>query len=236
MLSTSGAGEQGPPFQWPTSVFLYGPPGPLLNWVGWAFARMAPGGFRWSDVKLPGEPVDPLDPIARGVIPEDLLSSPEPLDLAPDHAAANAVISQTGMTDGDLAQLGRVSDFLRLPPTTRARIASTERAVAPLVLVVSNSHRLLPHYTSDSVRTALRTLIAHGVAIFGIFPAVAGEARFIFGNVWRLSASDPREWRETKLEVERAEARSPILPTGIRKLGDLPALAEALRTTLDPIL
>jgi len=225
-----------PPFRWPTSVFLYGPPGPLLNWVAWAYARSAPGGYRWTDVRTATQPPDPMDPVAQGVIPEDRLAIRDSQDLAPDHAAANAVITAGLGTSGDLAQLQRISDLLRLPQRTRDLLVSRGSAGAPLVLVVSNGHRLLPVYSADMVRSALRTLIAHGVALINTFPATPTEARFLFGNVWRLGASDVRQWRHTQLEVEQAEAQGPIPKLGTLRLEEVPIVYEPLSQTLDPLL
>jgi hypothetical protein len=177
-----------------------------------------------------------MDPIAKGVIPEDRLLIRDSQELAPDHAAANAMITAGRGPSGDLAQLERISELLRLPQPTRDLLASKGSTSAPLVLVVSNGHRLLPLYTAEMVRSVLRTLIAHGVALINTFPAPPTEARFIFGNVWRLSASDPRHWRKAQIEVERAEPQGPIPKLGTFRLEEFPTVSDPLRQTLDPLL
>ena len=224
-----------PPFKQPTSVFFYGPPGALLDWVAWAFVSSAPGGYRWTDIRAPGDTLDPAGPLARGVVPEGRLGVGDPRELAPDHAAANAAIT-AGIVPGEShPQLERLSDFLRLPEPTRAFLASRPSSSSPLVLVLSNGHRLLPHYTEESVRSALRVLSGHGIAILNVFPEVPSEARFIFDNVWHLSGSDPHAWRRTRLMVEKGDPVGPIPTKGEMALTDLPALARVLDRALEQI-
>jgi len=223
-------------FQKPTSVFLYGPAGPLLDWVAWAFAQSAPGGYHWTDVRTRIDVPDPAGPVAKGVVPPRSLSVRDPEELAPDHAAANAGIT-AGIRAGDgRSQLERIEGFLRLPRPTQALIASTRPAGPPLVLIVSNGQRLLPMYTVDAVRSALHTILASGIALLDVFAGIPGDARFVFENVWRLGASQPREWREATLEVERATPHGPLPAPGVLKLGAVPVVAEELKRALDPLL
>ena len=55
----------------PTSVFITGQNRTLLQWF--AFASLHPYSSRvyWTDVRLPGEVLDPLDPIALHRIPDE---------------------------------------------------------------------------------------------------------------------------------------------------------------------
>jgi len=231
---TEGGGFE-PPFKHPTSVFLYGPPGALLDWVAWAFASSAPGGYRWTDIRGPGDALDPAGPLARGVVPEAQLGVGDPRELAPDHAAANAVIT-AGIVPGEPhPQLERLSDFLRLPEPTRALLASRPSSSFPLVLVLSNGHRLLPYYTEESVRSALRVLSGQGIAILNVFPEVPSEARFIFDNVWRLSRSDPHGWQRTHLTVEKAGPLGPLSTEGELGLQDLPSVTRILNHVLEHV-
>jgi len=223
------------PFEHPTGVFLYGPPGALLDWVAWAFAAAAPGGYHWTEVRPRGQSGDPLGPVARGVIPEALVGLRDPQDLALNHAAANAAITAGIRPDEHRPALDQLSEFLRLPDPTRALIASRRAGSPPLVAVVSNGHRLLPLYTETTVRATLQTLTSHGIAVFDVFPEVPTEARFVFANVWRLNAWDPHGWRKAVLEVERADPAGPI-PAGRKvRLEDLPTVAAALGKPLDAL-
>jgi len=235
MLPEAKGGGFEPTFRRPSSVFLYGPPGALLDWVAWAFASSAPGGYRWTDLRSPGQNPDPAGPLARGVVPEARLGVGDPRDLAPDHAAANAAIT-AGLSPGEPhPQLEQLYAFLRLPERTRILLASLPSDSGPLVLVLSNGHRLLPYYTEESVRSALRVLTARGFAVLNVFPEVPSEARFIFDNVWCLSASDPHNWRRTGLRVEKADPLGPLPTKGERALPDLPVVARVLDRALERV-
>jgi len=224
------------PLQRPTSILLYGPAGPLLDWVAWAVVHTAPGGYHWTDVRSRDQGPNPSGPVERGAIPPTLLNVRNPEELAPDHAAANAGIT-AGVRAGDgRSQLERIEGFLRLPRTTQALISSARPDGPPLVLVVSNGQRLLPTYTADAVRSALRTILSSGIALLDVFEGVPSDDRALFENVWRLSASQARGWREASLEVERAVPHGPIPALGTLKLGAVPLVADALNGPLDPMI
>jgi len=231
---TEGGGFE-PPFKHPTSVFLYGPPGAPLDWVAWAFASAAPGGYRWTDLRSRGDAEDPAGPLARGAVPAARLSLVDPRDLAPDHAAANAAITAGVPSGAPHPQLEQLSDFLRLPEPTRVFLASRSSQSASLVLVLSNGHRLLPQYTEESVRSALRVLGKHGISVLSIFPGVPSESRFIFDNVWRLSRSDPHGWQRTHLTVEKAGPLGPLPTEGELGLQDLPSVTRILNHVLEHV-
>lgn len=217
-----------PPFQGPTSVILHGPCAPLLGWVAWAFASGAPGGYRWTEVSSPGQTLDPLGPVARGKVPKAQWGFRDPQDLRPDNARANAAITAGLRSDGEQTELEQLADFLRLPEHTRRLISSLPVGGPPFVLVVSHGQRLLPQYNIEATRSAIQTLVARGLVLFNVFSAKAGDARFLFQNVWRLDADELRSWRTASLDVEQAGPSGPILAKGPVRLTDLPIVASAL--------
>lgn len=218
----------------PTTIFLYGPPGPLLDWVAWSFATTAHGGYRWSEVRSREDPTDPEGPVARKAVPPELLSVRDPRDVAPDHGPANAAITAAVRPDGHSLELERLTDFLRLPAPTKALIGSTTPGAPPLVLVISNGHRLLPQFTAQTVRSTIQVLTSHGITVIDVFPQAPSTARFIFNNVWRLDGSSIENWRTTKLIVEQAEESGP-LPSGREAtLGEIEAVATTLQHALGP--
>ena len=219
-------------FQLPTSVILYGPPGALLEWVAWAFASAAPGGYRWTDVRSSEQPPDPLGPITRGAIPPDCLSVSDPQELAPDHAGANAAITSGLRPGAHNPRLEQLSEFLRLPKPTRATITARGPGGPSLVLVVANGHRLLPFYSASTVGSTLQTLRSHGISVLNIFPEVPTENRFLFDNVWHLSGSDPRDWRGAVLSVEKADPSGTMPARGDFKVKAMPGVAASLARAL----
>jgi len=224
-----------PPFQQPTSVFLYGSPSALLDWVAWAFASAAPGGYRWTDVRPAGQLPDPLGPVMRGAIPKDRCTVSDPQELAPDHAGANAAITTGLRPDEHNPRLERLSEFLRLPTPTRATIAARGSEGPPLVLVVGNGHRLLPFYPASTVGSTLQTLRSHGISVLNIFSEVPTENRFLFDNVWHLSGSTPSAWRNATLIVEKVDHSGPMPSPGEFQLKEIPLVMVSLTRTLDAV-
>jgi len=223
-------------FSRPTSVFLYGPPGPLLDWVAWAVASQAPGGYHWTDVRLDGEGPEPLGPLSQGTVPPEHLAIVHPYELAPDHAVANAAISVGIRPDEHSVQLERLVDFLRLPPRTQKFLSATAPTGPPLVLIVSNGNRLLPFFnTRESVRSANRALTDNGFAILDVFSQVPSDARFVFDHVWRLGEGTVRNWRKSKLEIEQAGSSGSLSSDGKLTLEELGPVASVLARALDPL-
>lgn len=242
MISPRGINHLEAPFRRPTSVFLYGNPPSLLDWLAWAFASRAHGGYRWTDVRTQGDTLDLDSPIAKGAVPADLLRVRDPQELAPDNVAANAAITAGGRVDEHNPQLAQLADFLRLPPSTQRSIASARSATMPLVLVLSNGHRLRSVYNAELARATNRTLTAHGVTILDIFPhalehsGTSEDVTTIFDVVWHLTSSSLGEWRKAILRVEKADVSDSISPGTEFRLVEIPLVASALTESLDPFL
>jgi hypothetical protein len=233
MTSASGAGAGERLFPRPTSVILYGPSEPLVDWVALAFASAAEGGYHWTEVRSTTEEPHPLGPVARGVIPPENLRVRDPRELAADNVTANAAITSGILLDEEATALRRLADFLRLPSVTRDFIASRPRGGAPVVLVVSNAHQLVPQYSEEAIRPILQTVVAHGFVVFASFAGPAGPARRVFDNVWHLGGENLSEWRSARLDVEHAVDFGPLRAGSSYLLGEMPSVVSFFTRTLD---
>ena len=220
-------------FQRPTSVILCGSDGPLLDWVVFALASRAPGGYYWTDVRLEGQPADTGGPLGRRAVPEDRLSVVSPQELTTNDALANAAITGGLRPEERLSEIERLADFLRLPSHTQALIATQRTSGEPAVLVLSNAQRLAPLYPADTVPPVLRAMVAAGVSVVLVFADAAPKARVEFENVWHLDSAELSRWHEAVLRIEKANTRPPLSTGSKVSLRDLPAVAETLQGVVD---
>ena len=221
-------------FQRPTSVILCGSQGPLLDWVVFALASRAPGGYFWTDVRLEGQPADTIGPLGRRAIPEDHLSVLSPQELTTNDALANAAITGGLRPEERLSEIERVSDFLRLPSHTQALIAAQRTSGAPAVLVLSNAQRLAALYPPTTISPVLRAMVAADVSVVLVFADAPPRARVEFDNVWHLDSAELSRWRDAVLRIEKANTRPPLTAGKGVPLRDLPAVAETLQGVTDP--
>jgi len=220
-------------FSKPTSVFLCGNCGAVLNWVAFAIASQTPGGYHWTDVRHGGQLLDPLDPLAQAAIPTDRLNVHMPSELAPSEAPANAAIT-AGLRPGEsVADVEHLADFLRLPEAAREIISIMRSDEQSVVFVLSNAHRLAAFYPSATVAPVIRAILSRGVSVLFTFADTPPEGRFAFEHVWHVNAIDPLFWREGRFRVERGNASDPIAPGTEIKLETLPVVAPMLAGVLD---
>jgi len=194
----------------PSSAILCGSPGALLDWVALGFARTNPGGYFWTDVRLPEQRVDRRGPLARHAIPPEQLSVVEPEVLSRNDAPANAAIWAVVSPSESAPALGQLADFLRLPSHTQRLIASRGNAAGPPVLVLSNAHRIAAEYPTESVGPLVRAIVGAGVSLFMTFSDEPPKGRLAFDNVWHLEAGDVSSWREAQLVVEAGTFGPPL--------------------------
>jgi hypothetical protein len=130
----------------PSSVLFSGTSRSLLKWV--AFASLARYSSRvfWTDLRLSGEILDPLDPMARHVIPEDVVDVLPPGDLRPeDQEARLAEAASATMFPSDEApeSVRGIIEFIRMPWHTQQRISAKFQRGEPTILVCANADRLV---------------------------------------------------------------------------------------------
>lgn len=217
-----------PSFDRPTSVLLLGPSSTLLDWVAFAFARLAPGGYHWTDVRFAGQSAEPLEPFERGVIPPAWFAVRNPRDFPPDDARANAAFTVGARPGERTATLEQLTDLLRLPTLTQTLINSRHVMGNPLVILLSNAQRMAPLYSREVARGLAHALIARGVTVFVMLPDEPPASRDVFENYWHIDQRSPHSWREAVLTIERASPAGPIPRECTLKLVDLPFVSSVL--------
>jgi len=222
-----------PLFRQPTSVFLAGASRPLLNWVAFALASGTSGGFLWTDVRLGGEVLDPLDPLARGLIPPDRFNSVDAEELKRDDFAGNLAVGGLVRSDEASDFARKFADFLRLPPHTRGLISKLPREGSPAVLVLSNAHRLVALYPTETVGPVIRSIVAAGASLLLTFADAPPDGRQAFDQVFHLEGNGPAMWRDAVLRIEKGSSSGPLRNGAVVPLKTLPEVASVLGRSLD---
>ncbi len=147
----------------PSSVFISGTSRSLLKWF--AFASLAPYGSRvhWTDVRLPGEILDPLDPMTIHAIPDESVYVLHPQDLGPDdRGASQAETAAATMIRSDETShsIEGLVEFLRMPSHAQQLISSTGRTdAAPSILVTANAQRLATVDPLDRIAPLMKVML-----------------------------------------------------------------------------
>lgn len=215
-------------FTKPTSVVLIGEDRPLLNWVAYAMASVTDPGFLWVDVRALGGDVADSDPLSGRVIPPDRLAVVRPAALAPDHTKANIGVSAVVRADEPPENLQILLDFLRLPEQTQVKLSEMVARGRPRVAVLSNAHRLMAHYSAESVAPLLRAIQATGVITIVTFADAPNDGRFAFDVVLHLRGRDPKAWKQATLHVEKGSSEGPLRTGQDCRLEDLDVVANVL--------
>ena len=213
----------------PTSVFLHGSNRALLNWVMFVMLASSDPGYFWTDVRLPEEVLDPLDPLARGVVPPNQLSVILPEDLRPSPVPGDAM---TSMLDRDETSdsLRRVAGFLRLPAHTQELISRKAQVGRVTVFGLSNAHRTAALYRGDAVRTTIRAIHESGVSLIMTWgDALPGGSR-VFDFVVEVEGSHPAAWKDAHLRCLLGDSVGPLRAGARLRLSSLPAAVERMKS------
>ena len=217
-----------PVFVRPTSVFVSGNSRPLLNWVAFALASSSDPTFVWTDVRLRGETVDPKDPLASNVIPEDRLSLVNADQLTRNDAVANMAFAGVIRSDEPPENVRRLTDFLRLPSHTQELLAATRRRGRPPVLVLSNAHRMVALYPTDTVAPVVHAIVDSGAILLVTWADAPPEGRLAFTHILHVDGGAPSSWRQATLKVEKGGARGLPGEGSASPLGQVGPVAEIL--------
>jgi len=223
--------------QHPTSVFIAGPNRSMLKWV--AFSLVAPHASRvyWTEIQLTGEALDPLDPLALHVIPEERLHVIHPNDLQSDEQdarRAETAVTTMVRSDEPPENLRRISDFFKLPPRTQARISSTSPGPLPPILIASNGHRLAGLYPSAAIGPMVRSFLESGATLFLLWADAPPERRAVFDVVLHVEGTGPSQWREATVRCEKGLSTGPLASGTPCRLADLPPIAAVLERSIRP--
>jgi hypothetical protein len=213
--------------QRPTSVILHGSSRPLLNWVMYALLDRSNPNFRWTDVRLREEPIDPLDPLARNVVPASHLSLVEPDELqrSPDPSAS---LSTMVHPDEPAESIRRALAFLRLPSHTQDMISRTSPSTIPAQIGLSNAHRLLAAFPSATVQPTVRAILDSGVTLVMTWADALPAASKAFDFVLGVEGASPSEWRNAILNCGIGNSVGPVRAGRRLRLGELAPIADVL--------
>ena len=211
----------------PTNVLLHGSSRPLLNWVMYAVLDRSSPNFRWTDVRLREERLDPLDPLARHVLPEGQLSIIEPADLrrSPD---PGTVVSSMIHSDEPTESLQRVMEFLRLPTHTQELISQATPTKRPAPFALSNCHRLAALFPVNSVEPTLRAIRSSGVSLVMTWADALPASAQLFDFVLGVEGSDPTAWKDAVLNCELGRSEGAVRVGRRLRLGELRSIADVL--------
>jgi len=222
----------GSTFSRPISVVVRGSNRPLLNWVALALATEANPQFIWNDVRLRGEKLSDLDPLARDLIPTDRLNIAVPTAFVPDHAAASTPTSGVIRDDEPSDNIRLLKEFLRLPQGAQRLLSMPPAGDRPTVLVLSNAHRLVAVYPSETLAPVLTTLTGAGVTLIMTFADAGPESHRAFDVALEVEGNDPKEWRGAVIRVEQGPLEGPLRPGSRYPLGDFQPAAGLLAREL----
>jgi len=211
----------------PTSVFLHGSNRALLNWVMYALLDRSNPDFRWTDVRLREEPLDPLDPLARHVIPESQLSLVEPDELQRSPVSSSSFSALVRPDEPD-ESTRRALAFLRLPTHTQDLISRTSPRTTPAQFGLSNAHRLLAAFPAKTVQPTLRAILDSGISLVMTWADAAPSGSRAYDFVLGLEGGGPADWKEAVLHCVIGNSAGPVRAGERLKLGRLPSIADVL--------
>jgi hypothetical protein len=230
---TAPAGEEFFPggLRNPSSVLFTGTSRSLLKWV--AFAALAPYVSRvyWTDLRLPDEILDPLDPMARHVIPEDVVQVVPPGDIFPEEQEARlAEAASATMFPSDEApeSVRGIIEFIRMPWHTQQRISATFRPGEPAIIVCASSDRLVGVFPSEGVPALIRSIVEAGVIIVGLWGEVESPFEPVFDVTFHVEGVGPAAWRDATLKCEKGISTGPLAAGTAHRLADLEPIAMLL--------
>jgi len=221
-------------FRRPTTVILFGTHRPLLHWVGYALGCRGPSEYFWTDIRLAGQLPDPTEPLALGVVSTDHLSVVAPDDLRQNDTGANVAISAVIRSDEPPDNIRRIVDFLRLPSHTQELLSSRSQSARPLVLLLSNAHRIAVMYPAETMAAVLRSFVDFGTCLFALFGDDPPRGRMEFDHVLHLSAHDLQHWGEAEIRVEKGDANGPFAMGRPVALKEIPQVAALLSERVGP--
>jgi hypothetical protein len=210
-------------FSKPSSVFISGTSRTLLKWF--AFASLAPYGSRvyWTDVRLPGEILDPLDPMALHAVPDESVYILEPRELYPDEQGARqAEAAAATMLESDETpdSLRKLVEFLRMPSHAQKLISATGRSDSPSILVTANCQRLANAYPQDRLGPLMQAMLEAGTCQVALWAEAPTTLTTMFDAILTLEGNDPTDWRNATIRSERG------ISTGVLAGGRAVRLAE----------
>lgn len=221
----------------PSSVFISGDSRSLLKWF--AFAALEPYASRlyWTEVRLPEEILDPLDPMTLNAIPAESVYVLSPHDLAPDDQAARhaEAAAATVLASAEAPHsIQGLLEFLRMPSHARRLISSTGSPDLPSILVTANSQRLATVYTPERIAPLMRAMLDGGTCQVALWAEAPTRLTSVFDVILHLEGNDPREWRSATIQCTKGISRGPLAVGEHHALSEIGPVATLLARYLPP--
>jgi hypothetical protein len=222
-------------FAKPSSLVISGTSRPLLKWF--AYASLAPFASRvyWTDVRLPGELMDPLDPMTVHAIPEESVYVLSPRDLQPDdQGALQAEAAAATMLHADerTNTLQGLVEFLRMPAHAQKLISATGRFDLPSILVTANTQRLATVYSEDRIVPLMRAMLEAGTCQIALWAEAPTALFSVFEMILHLEGSDPRDWKDATVRCEKGIKTGPLASGKALKLSEMSAISAILERSI----
>lgn len=238
VVNPSSAAELFPGgFRNPSSVFISGSDRTLLKWF--AFAALAPYGSRvhWTEVRLPGEILDPLDPMTVRAIPQESVYVLLPQELGPDDAGARraqAAVPTVLRPDEPRHSIEGLVEFIRMPLHAQKLISTTGRPDLPSILVTTNAHRLASVYSPERIAPLMRALLEGGTCQVALWADAPTTHISMFDVVLRVDGHGSAEWRSATVACERGISTGPLAAGKAHRLSEIPLIAQQLERHFPP--
>jgi hypothetical protein len=218
-------------FRTPSSVFISGSSRSLLKWF--AFAALAPYTRRvyWTDVRLPGEILDPLDPMTLHAIPAKSVYVLLPQELAPDdRGARQAETAAPRLLQADTSphSLEGLVEFLRMPTHAQELISATGRPEIPSILVTANAQRLATVYSPERIAPLMRVMLDSGTCQIALWAEAPTTHTSMFDVILHLEGTASKDWRNATVRCERGISTGPLASGPAVRLADVPQIASVL--------
>ncbi|MGB6501203.1 MAG: hypothetical protein WBG19_07385 [Thermoplasmata archaeon] len=225
-------------FDKPTSIFISGASRSLLKWF--AVASLAPYSSRvyWTDVRLPGEILEPLDPMALHAVPEETVYVLHPRELQPDDEGAHraeAAAATMLRSDGAPGSIEGLVEFLRMPAHAQKLISSTGRPEAPSILVTANSQRLASVYSPERIAPLMRAMLESGTCQVALWAEAPTTYVSIFDVLLHLDGDDPSDWRNATVRCDRGLSAGPLAGGTTLRLSEIESISRVLEKSIPPI-
>ncbi len=195
------------------AVLVYGTSRPMVSLLLYAVAAESVPLFHWLDVRSSSESLSEWDPAKLGWLDSRYSWVADPgVGLAPDNAPANAAIFELIRSDEPPEVLGKLTEFLRLPPTIQDILAAMSPAAGPNLLAVANVDRVsgaIPDAALGPILAAFASLrCSLMVGYAGPTPPRTGA----FATVLRIEGGPPSAWREAQVHFEKGKVVEPARP------------------------
>jgi hypothetical protein len=219
----------------PSSVFISGASRSLLKWF--AFSSLAPYASRvyWTDVRLPGEILDPLDPMALHAIPDESVYVLQPRDLQPDDVGARqaeAAAATMLKSDESTSSIEGLVEFLRMPVHAQKLISSTGRVDAPSILVTANAQRLATVFPQDRIAPLMRAMLESGTCQVALWAEAPTTLTSVFDIVLHLEGHGPADWRNATIRCEKGISSGPLAAPKPLRLSEIVSIASILEKSI----